>query len=87
VRRYELWIGPESESFFDEGNELARRFAIEDGATLVCEVEAPSTNAAMRAYHEYRDLEPYKLMLRPDGTPYPEDEDDDYQPPAEPSES
>jgi len=41
----------------------------------------------MSAYHEYRGLEPYKPMLRSDGTPYPEDEDDDYQPPPGESES
>ena len=41
------------------------------------ETVASSTNEAMRARNEYLGFEPYQPMLREDGTPYPEDEDDE----------
>lgn len=35
---------------------------------------ATSNNDAMRKYHAIMGWEPYKPMLQPDGTPFPEDE-------------
>jgi hypothetical protein len=49
------------------------------GATLIWEIDAPSSNAAMRALYEHLGYGPYQPMLRPDGTPYPEDEDDEIR--------
>jgi len=48
-----------------------------DGEVKVWETEAPSTNGAMRALNQYLEFGTYKPMLRDDGTPYPEDEDDE----------
>ena len=39
----------------------------------------PKAHDAHRALHVYRGWEEYKPMLREDGTPIPEDEDDDFQ--------
>jgi hypothetical protein len=77
MRIWELWEGPDgSHSFFPADDEKARRVGVDPGAAKVWEVEAPSHNAAMRAFHEHMGWEPYKPMLRDDGTPYPEDEGD-----------
>jgi hypothetical protein len=75
--RYQLWVSNESQSFFREDNEQALRFAQEDGAQLVWEVTAVGSNEAMAKYHEHMGWEPYKPMLRVDGTPFPQDEDDE----------
>ncbi len=61
--------------FFPEENDQARQMSIEDGAELEWEVTAPSANAASQALYDYRGSGEYKPMLRPDGTPFPEDED------------
>jgi hypothetical protein len=89
MRRWELWEkvepnGVHATSFFPEDNEQARRMARENGMVFVWEVRAKGINDAMRAEYEYRGLGEYCPMLREDGTPYPEDEDDDYQPPSTP---
>jgi hypothetical protein len=54
--------------------------AIEDGLTLVWEIVAKGSNPAHRALYEYLGWGEYQPMLRDDGVPYPEDEDDDYIP-------
>jgi hypothetical protein len=66
--------------FFSEENDQARQMSIEDGAELEWQVVAPSANEASQALYDYRGWGEYKPMLRDDGTPYPEDEDDDYLP-------
>jgi hypothetical protein len=84
VRRWELWSGTDddgadSDSFFREDNDKARRMAIAEGLTLVWSTFAEGSNDAMRALHVYMGWEEYKPMLRDDGTPYPEDEADGTQ--------
>jgi hypothetical protein len=81
MRRWELWTSETSQSFFAEENDQARRMAEEDGEVFTWEVVANSSNKAMRAMYSYRRWGDYKPLLRDDGTPYPEDEDDDYLPP------
>jgi hypothetical protein len=83
--RYELWElpdPPENEAFGDwfllEGDSDGRRMAIEDGCVVTWSVEARGWDEAKAALHVYRGWEPYKPMLRDDGTPFPEDEDDKY---------
>ena len=82
MRRWELWESETGQSFFPEDNHQARRMAQEDGEVLVWEVVANSTNEAMRAMYAYRGWGEFRPMLREDGTPYPEDEDDDYRRPV-----
>ncbi len=77
MKRYELWTSATSRSFFREDNEQVRRLAHEDGETLTWETMARGYNDAQRALHEYLGLGEYQPMLRPDGSVYPEDEDDD----------
>ena len=72
-------------SFFPEENAQARELAVRDGQKLVWEVIAPSKNAAMRAMHDHMGWGEYTPSLQADGTPYPEDEDDDLLPPATPT--
>ncbi|HAM01970.1 MAG TPA: hypothetical protein DCQ30_07040 [Acidimicrobiaceae bacterium] len=77
MRRWELWEGPDlTHSFFASDNQDARRLTEGEGAVKIWETEATSYNDAKRALHEHMGWEPYKPMLREDGTPYPEDEDD-----------
>ncbi len=78
VRRWELWVGEGTLSFFPEENEPARRMAQEEGFVLCWEVIAKGHNPAERALHEYRGWGEYKPMLNEDGEPFPEDEDDDH---------
>jgi hypothetical protein len=86
VRRWELWRaqhsdGGVSESFFPDdevSGTLYRAWAEADGGELVWTVEAKGMNDTMRAMYEFLGRPAYQPPLRPDGTPYPEDEDDDY---------
>lgn len=80
VRTWELWQGEEGNSFFPEDNEQARRMARDQGYICTWTTTAPGGNDAMRRLYEHLGLGAYEPMLRPDGTPYPEDEDDDYRP-------
>jgi hypothetical protein len=66
-------------SFFPADNEQLRQMATNEGLALVWSTMATSYNDAHRALHVYMGWEPYKPMLRLDGTPYPEDEDDDSE--------
>jgi hypothetical protein len=85
--RYELWElpnPPEDEGFGDyfpsETEVQLRSFAVEDGCVLTWSAEARGWNDARHALHEYCGWDPYKPTLREDGSPYPEDEDDQFQP-------
>lgn len=64
-------------SFSREGSE-GDRMAEAYGLIRIWAVEAKGANAAMAARNEYLGFEPYRPRLRDDGTPYPEDEDDDW---------
>lgn len=46
------------------------------GGEMIWETDAASYNAAMRSLYEHMGWDPYNPMLRKDGTPYPEAEDD-----------
>ena len=80
MRRWELWSDENGQSFFPEDNDQARTMALEDGLKLEWETTAKGTNSAMQAMYDYRGWGTWERMLRDDGTPYPEDEDDDYRP-------
>jgi|SRR5665213_58704 len=77
MRRWELWRAENEDSFFPSSSEKSRVQARVQGAVKVWETEASSGNEAMRALNRYLGFEPYKPMLQDDGTPYPEDEDDE----------
>jgi hypothetical protein len=78
VARWELWQSEDETetSFFSASNLQARRMAEAEGLHLVWDLVAVGSNAAMTALHEHLGFEPYQPMLRPDGTCYPEDEQD-----------
>lgn len=82
VRRWELWRSIDDEGvttteFFPATSEKSRVMARAEGAVKVWETVASSTNEAMRLRNEHLGFAPYQPMLRDDGTPYPEDEDDE----------
>jgi hypothetical protein len=86
ARKWELSIADapdgRSESFFPADSpqvETYRKWALEEGGTLVWTTTAKSGNDAMSQMHRYLGRPEYQPMLREDGTPYPEDEDDDYR--------
>lgn len=51
-----------------------------DGYVFTSETTAQSSNDASRALYAHLGWGDYEPMLQADGTPYPEDEDDDYVP-------
>lgn len=81
VKRWELWTSDESLSFFPEDNEQARQSAIEDGESFEWAVTARGWNSAHQAMWVYRGWGNYQPSLREDGTPHPEEEDDNYKAP------
>jgi hypothetical protein len=92
VTRWELWVkrhddGTVEESFFpddDASGPFNRRWAEEVRAELVWRVEAKGMNDAMRKMYEYLGRGEYQPTLSEDGTPYPEDEDDEHRRPEPP---
>jgi hypothetical protein len=78
VRRWELWVCEDGHSFFPDSNDQERQSARADGGVLSWETTVKSTNDAHRALYEHLGWGEFKPMLRADGTPYPEDEDDDF---------
>jgi hypothetical protein len=87
VRRWELWEKDwdrgGSQSFFPEENQQAREMAQEDGQVFVWDVTARGYNDAMRGMYQFRAWGEYTpILLQADGTPMPEDEDDDYEEPG-----
>lgn len=82
VRRWELWEGDHengvgTSAFFPSTNRQARLRAMEEGLVKTWETEASSSNEAMQAQYDRMGFGTYRPMLREDGTPYPEDEDDE----------
>ncbi len=51
------------------------------GLVKIWETDASSFNEAMRALNDHLGFGPYQPSLQEDGTPYPEDEDDDLRGP------
>jgi hypothetical protein len=81
MRRWELWSGETGSMFIraeDDESPLVTE-AIEEGWQKTWECVAKGTNDAMRQMYAHQWHGEYKPMLRDDGTPYPEDEDDDYE--------
>ena len=76
--RYELWVGEEGDGyyFFRDDNSEAREMALAEGMQLSWETTQRGRNQAHQALYDHLGYGLYKPMLRPDGTPYPEDEDD-----------
>jgi hypothetical protein len=83
VHRYELWQNDDGYSFFPEHNHQARDIAQADGQMLTWEVIAKGLNSANQLLYDHLDFGIYRPMLQDDGTPYPQDEDDDYVAPGE----
>jgi hypothetical protein len=82
VQRYELWQNDEGLSFFPDHNQQARDMAEADGQRFRWECTAKGLNAAHQLLYDYLDFGVYRPMLQDDGTPYPQDEDDDYVAPG-----
>jgi hypothetical protein len=80
MRRWELWVRADGHSFFPADSEQARATAAELGEVFSWSTVAAGHNPAMRALYEHLGWGEYRPMLRPDGTSYPEDEDDAYRP-------
>ena len=80
MRTWELWEGETGHSFFpqDENLEWHRADALSSGHSLTWTTTARGLNPAMRALYDHLGYGEFKPLLRPDGTPYPEDEDDDW---------
>jgi len=84
VRRWELWQRPDgTESRFvpstrDSDVEAAER----DGLVMLWSTTAVGSNDAMRQMYRHLGWDEYQPMLRADGTPYPEDEDDRFAGPG-----
>lgn len=76
---WELWVGDSGQLFFPEHNEQARRMAVADGMKLTWTTVAKGHNSAMQNWYDHRGSGNYQPMLRDDGTPYPEDEDEDLR--------
>jgi hypothetical protein len=81
--RWELWEAEGENSFFPDWNNEARRRAQDEGLVFTWEVEAKGSNPAMRALYGRLGFGECQPMLRDDGTPYPEDEDETYVPETE----
>ena len=74
---WELWTNEDrTEWTFLEsrGSERARNRLGMDDNELIWTVEAGSRNEAMQLYYDYMGWGRHQPMLRPNGTPYPEDE-------------
>lgn len=81
MRRWELWKGEDEEDghvFLAEDHEEARSQAIADGLELRWECSAAGWNPAHQMLYDHLGWGEYKPMLRPDGSPHPQDEDDSY---------
>ena len=81
MRRWELWHNEKenSYSFFSASSEKNRVMARVEGAVKVWETVLSSWNEAMQAQYDYLGYGTYTPMLQDDGTPYPEDEDDEIR--------
>lgn len=53
-----------------------------EGLVKIWETTAVGSNDAMRQRNEFLGWEEYRPMLREDGTPYPDDEDDHFAGPS-----
>lgn len=78
MRRWELWQRPDgTETPFIPSNRYNQvEEAERDGLVMLWSTTAAGSNDAMRQMYRYLDWGEYKPMLRVDGTPYPEDEED-----------
>ena len=79
MHRWELWQGEGEYSFFPATNEKNRVMARVLGHVKTWEIDASSFNGAMQALNEHLGFGPYQPAFRDDGTPFPEDEDDDLR--------
>ena len=77
MRRWELWEKDGETAFFPASSEKNRVMARVDGLVKTWETDASSWNEVMQAMNDHLDFGMYQPQLREDGTPYPEDEDDD----------
>jgi len=79
MRRWELWVSRDENGhvFIAEDHEEARARATAEGLELAWECLAAGWNPAHQLLYDHLGWGEYRPMLRPDGTPYPQDEDDD----------
>lgn len=79
MRRWELWTDEDGDGdhlFPSEDQEEARSRAIAEGFKLRWGCSAAGWNPAHQMLYDHLGWGEYQPMLRPDGSPYPEDEDD-----------
>jgi len=75
-KEWQIWQSDDGVTFSTaEGiAEQLRNGTLAPGARKIASITASSHNDAMRQYHEAMGWEPYKPMLREDGSLFPEDE-------------
>jgi hypothetical protein len=80
VRRWELWQLPDgTESrFIPSTRPEQAEEAKGDGLVMIWSTTAVGSNDAMRQMYRHLGWGEYRPMLRSDGTPYPDDEDDQF---------
>lgn len=83
MKRWELWTNDGGYAFFPDDNHEARDRAKADGLAFSWEVTAKGQNPARQLLYDHLGFGEYRPMLRDDGTPFPQDEDDDYVAPGE----
>ncbi|PPD31007.1 MAG: hypothetical protein CTY20_01165 [Hyphomicrobium sp.] len=76
MRRWQLWQGLGGHAYFPDDNSQAQSTAIAGGYVLTWHCMAKGINPAMRQLYAHLGWGEYHPMVRADGTPYPQDEDD-----------
>lgn len=78
MRRWEIWQAPDGTEtrFIPESRPGQLDEARTDGLVKLWETTAVGSNDAMRQMYDFLGWGDYKSMLREDGSPYPDDEDD-----------
>jgi hypothetical protein len=85
MRRWEYWELPDGteKTLIPDNRPEAREEVVAEGFVFRgWSTIARGYNDAMRAWHDHLGWGEYKPMLRDDGTPYPEDEDDAFAGPG-----
>lgn len=82
MRRWELLAGETGHMLIPDDDPQGVTDAVAEGYRKKWDCIAEGRNDAMRQMYAHLGYGEYRPMLREDGTPYPEDEHDDYRPGA-----
>ena len=78
MRRWELWEDASGWVLIPDGDPSRVEASFLEGAKKTWECVARGYNDAMRQAYEHLGYGVYKPILRSDGSPHPDDEDDGY---------